>query len=232
MNIKAIPTSVLFLFLSLVLGSSAVAQGCDAWFPMEKGISFEQKSYNAKDKLQGSSQMTVTESSEAGGISQATIAVKNLDKKGKALNEGSFEVGCKEDGFWMDMSSLINIDQMAQGMEASAEGDNLGIPASAQSGDELPDADLTVSMSMNGMSIRNMKIHIYDRKVEGFETITTPAGTFECIKISQRSEMNMMFKIQSKQIAWYAKGQGMIRSEDYDKNDKLQGYTIMTSISN
>ncbi len=75
----------------------------------------------------------------------------------------------------------------------------------------------------------NMNVIIENRKVEAKETITTPAGTFECYKISSEISSKVAFVNQKfKSVDWFAKGVGMVRTETYDKKGKLESYALLT----
>ena len=80
-----------------------------------------------------------------------------------------------------------------------------------------------------------MNMEVYDRKVEGFESITTPAGTFECVKVTYKARTKMgtaiPINVNISGAEWFAKGTGIVRTESYDKKDKLTGYTILTEFS-
>jgi hypothetical protein len=43
-------------------------------------------------------------------------------------------------------------------------------------------------------------------------------------------ETKMMVKVQAKTTQWIAEDIGMVRTENYNKKGKLQGYTVLTSI--
>ena len=75
----------------------------------------------------------------------------------------------------------------------------------------------------------NMNISISNRKVEAAENLTTPAGTFECYKISCDVAIKMMINVKTKSIEWYAKGVGMVKSESYNTDGKLMGSNVLTS---
>jgi len=77
-----------------------------------------------------------------------------------------------------------------------------------------------------------MNVWITNRKVEAIEDITTPAGTFTCYKISSDVETKMMMKISIKSVEWYAKNVGTVRTESYNNNGKLTGYTLLTDFKN
>ena len=77
-----------------------------------------------------------------------------------------------------------------------------------------------------------MTIYVTDRAVEARESLTTSAGTFDCIKITQKETTKMIVKIQATSKEWYAENIGMVRSESYNKKGKLTGYSVLTKISN
>jgi hypothetical protein len=130
------------------------------------------------------------------------------------------------------MRSMMSEDQMKsfQNMEVKITGDMLDIPSNPIAGQKLKDGTLNIALSSEGgPAFMNTTITITNRKVEGIETITTPAGTFECVKISYDVETKMLFTIHTHAVEWYAKNTGMVRSENYNSKGKLDGYTVLTA---
>jgi hypothetical protein len=80
------------------------------------------------------------------------------------------------------------------------------------------------------MSMMNMTTKVYNRKVEAIEKVTTEAGTFECYKISYDVFVDGMIDFNSKGIEWIARDVGAVRSETYNKNGKLTGYTELIKL--
>jgi hypothetical protein len=84
---------------------------------------------------------------------------------------------------------------------------------------------------MGGMAM-NMIMDIVDRKVEAAESMTTPAGTFDCMKLTQTEKMDMgMMKTTSSSKEWLAMGIGIVRQEHYNDKGELTGYMILTSVT-
>ena len=81
------------------------------------------------------------------------------------------------------------------------------------------------------MNIGALTIHTTNRKVEARESYTCPAGTFECLVISQTTQTKMVMKIETSSKEWYAKEIGMVRSEFYNKKGVLKGYSLLTAIN-
>jgi hypothetical protein len=134
----------------------------------------------------------------------------------------------------MDMKNFLDPKTMSgfQDMEVTVSGADLEMPGAMQVGQTLKDGDIKMAVNSSGMNIMNLEVKIYNRKVEAIETITTPAGTFECFKVSYDTEFRTMFKITAKGTEWISRNVGTVKSEQYDKNGKLTGYTLLSKFSN
>jgi hypothetical protein len=136
------------------------------------------------------------------------------------------------------MSSMLSNEQMQayEGMDVVVDGDFLELPSNLSAGMDLKNANIEVKVTNSGVPIMTMNMEVYDRKVEGFENVTTPAGTFDCVKISFKARTKMgraiPIKVEISGAEWFAKDTGLVRSESYDKKNKLTGYTILTEFSN
>lgn len=213
--------------------SNETSNGCDGYYLVEKGVTLEYKDYNAKDKFLGSQQSTITDLAEVDGVLNATIHSVSKDEKDKVTTEGDFKFTCKDGEINIDMKSMLD-QQMTEGfkdMEMSIDQSNLTYPSKFTVGQTLPDGTLTMKVSSSGMVIMTMVMQVVDRKVEAFESVTTPAGTFECVKLSQTNKMDMgMMKTTTKSIDWFTLGLGSVRHESYDKNGALESYHVLSQV--
>ena len=74
----------------------------------------------------------------------------------------------------------------------------------------------------------NMRVNITDRVVEGIESVSTPAGTFNCYKISYlTSSKVMMVNTSFKTVQFIAENMGAVKTETYKSNGSLMGYSIL-----
>ena len=67
--------------------------------------------------------------------------------------------------------------------------------------------------------------------METIEDVTVAAGIFKGYKFS--SDVNtvaMGIKVNAKSTEWYAKGVGIVKSESFDKNGKLQSRMELTEL--
>ena len=117
-----------------------------------------------------------------------------------------------------------------QDAEVEISGIDLEWPKTLSVGMELPDASIVMKINMGGMSM-SFNTLTTARKVEKKETITTPAGTFECFVVYSETQAKVMMSTQSvPSRAWMAEGIGLVKNESYDKKGKLINQMVLTSI--
>jgi len=217
----------------IIMGLNQVyAQDCVPYYPVKEGIVREMASYDKKDKLTGTTIQTVKEIKTTGNITEWTIGTVSKDDKGKELSAGDLHMTCEAGIFKMDMRNFVDDETLKayEDMEVTMDATDLDFPGDLSVGQTLKDGSITIKISSQGMSMMTMVVKIYDRKVEAIEDITTPAGTFSCYKMTSTIESKTMFTIIAKTTDWMAKNVGSVRSETYDKDGKLTGYMVLTSM--
>ena len=76
-----------------------------------------------------------------------------------------------------------------------------------------------------------MNVTVTERRVLGTDTLTTPAGTFPCVIVSEHKvEKGMMRNRVTTARTWYARGVGMVRHDTYDRNLKLETTEVLEKI--
>jgi hypothetical protein len=217
-------TSAIILLASLI---STQAQDCTFYFPVKAGSTMEMKNYNAKDKVIGSSKSVVKE--KIGNTIK--FSSEAFDDKEKSLGQGDYEVRSENGEFVIDMNSYLRGIKMTdyKDMDVKIDTKALTLPSNLQPGLKLNDGEITMKVASSGFTVMNMTTKITNRKVEGYEDITTPAGTFKCVKISADVESKMMFKVTTKTVEWISQQVGVVRTESRDSKDKIQGYSVLTS---
>ena len=146
----------------------------------------------------------------------------------------TYKVMCKDGEFLMDMSNYLDKEKMAayQGMDVKVSSSNISIPSNPTEGQVLGDGYVSADISNEGIHMMTLTVNIKNRKVEAKEKITTPAGTFDAIKISYDLEMRMglLFKFKGKQ--WFVKNTGIVRTELWNsKGSKIKSYEELTKIT-
>jgi hypothetical protein len=223
----------LILIIIMFLGASVNAQDCKMFFPSEKGTEMTMKSYNGKDKLTGSTINKILDKQVDGNKIKVIFSSRSLDEKGKETGNGQMEVKCEDGVFYIDMKNFLD-DQMMEAykdMQVEIETNNaMQFPGSIDIGMPLPDANILIKISNQGIPMFTLSVNITNRKIESKETITTPAGSYECYKMSYDVETKTMMTVKTKGIDWFTENVGTVRSESLDKNGKLMGYTVLESI--
>lgn len=218
------------VFSLLVFVHTGSAQDCTYFYPMEEGTLIELRHYDNKGKVSGTTRQEIIDKQTSGGAISITIKNTFFDQKGKEMMTSDLTMECKDGVFTFDMDQYLN-DEMMSGigdMEFTIEGDNLEFPANMSPGDQLKEG--IIKLIVPQMPMINMTTKVYNRKVEAIEKVTTEAGTFECYKISYDVYTDAMIDVNSKGIEWIARDVGAVRSEIYNKNGKLTGYSELIKL--
>lgn len=220
------------LLLTLCFATTFTFAQCNEFYQLNEGSEWELESYNAKGKLTGKNKQKVTSFEGTSDSFVATVQSTIYDKKDKEVMSGELDFKCDGGTMIVDMRNFINEEQMKmfENYDMQVEAENLEIPNGLSVGQSLKDGSVTITVS-NGPMPMNMSVSITDRKVLAKESITTPAGTFECYKISSNSTVNTKMGIgmtlNYSTIEWLAPKVAIVKSESY-RNGKLQGYTLLT----
>lgn len=222
-----------FLTFSSCIGQTA--EDCTGYFPLNEGASFEITSYDKKDKLTAIINHTVLESNSIENGIEAKCNMIITDKDGNTGQEITYDSKCQDGKYYLNMETMMSAmtsQYEAQGMEVKMEDGLSVIPNNLSVGDVLDDNTMTMTVSSSAIDF-TMTITTSERTITGKETITTPAGTFECMILSQKSTIKMgdMINITTSSKEWLSKGVGAVRSESYDKKGKPDGYSLLTKFS-
>jgi len=208
--------------ISLVIISAA--QNCPPYYPMNTGDSYEMSNYSSRGKLESTMTMTVLE----GDGNSAEILAQSKNEKDEMVSEVQYEVRCTEDGILVDMASMAPTSNMSQyeGMEINISGDQLEIPFTGKAGDELDGGKMEFQILNNGVPLMTMSYFITHRKIDGFEDVECPLGTFKCMKISYDMEFRGILSTTMKTVNWFSPEKGIIKTASYNKKGKLQSYSL------
>ena len=89
-----------------------------------------------------------------------------------------------------------------------------------QKGEKIESDEMTITVSMKG-------------QYEGTETISTPAGKFDCVKVTYSMKVKFfMFSDESQVTEWYAKGVGLVKHEESSRKLGQKMTKTLTKIEN
>lgn len=165
------------------------------------------------------------------GSRTVSYTVFQKDAKGKSKMKAPvrLSVGITPEGdVLMDLSqsALVLARAFLPKAEISAHGKTTVLPSSMKPGDRLPDASVIA-----GYAKLSYSANVMERKVLRRETINTPAGSFDCIVISEHKvEKAPAFSRVTTALSWYSDGIGLVRHDTYDKDMKLETSEVLVSV--
>ncbi|OQP66207.1 TapB family protein [Niastella populi] len=220
-------------------GGSPVA--CTNMIFFQPGAEIYAKSYSASGKVQGSTHTKIKEVKKENGMTVAYVEASDTSDR-KHITNMKYNYKCDGKSIYLDLASMMR--STAQDKDAQFEASLIEYPINVTAGETLPDASGTMAI-IKGRKKMTMKYHYKDRKVEGKETVTTPAGTWKCLKISNRVEMEIDFpgldekakkmmqsmtnRTKTTGVTWFSPDFGIVKMELY-QNGKLQSKNEVVSV--
>lgn len=209
-------TTALFLSFSAF---TATAQECGNYYYLQNNKNVEMTVSNNKGKETGKMIYNITNGKKSGAVYTATINSEFFDAKGKSINKAVNNVKCENGVVMMDMKMFIPAAQQEQMGTSTASASNvyLEYPAGMKTGDDLKDGEFSMDIENAGMK-SNISISITERKVLAKESVTTPAGTWDCFKISTKNKIvtriaGIGIPIKMDVTEWFAPGFGVVKTE-------------------
>ncbi len=215
--LKKIFISLCFLHLSLGLSAQ------EPYFAAKEGSVLEYLNRSVDGELRWKHIQEVKKVWEDGRVEYTTSF---MDSKGEyimqmgdapidivvRINNGDIEYDMSE-----VMASIFK-GIFKNKFKVKIEGGKSVLPANMKVGDKL--ADINYSVRVMGMKLR---ASVTDRYVDRVETITTPAGEFDCIVLKEsRKQKGMTMNQETFTETWYSKGVGVVRVDTYDKKRNLE----------
>jgi len=225
--------TLLIILITLFVSINLKAQdSCSKYYPLKEGSNFEYTNYDKKGKIDGVTNYTVSSVTSEGSATKATLDLRMSDKKGKEMFTSNYSFTCENNLVKIDYQSLFPAQMMKQYSEMDVEmdisGTDIELPNDLSVGKELADANVAIAMSMSGIKM-NVSVDQINRKVVSQENVTTSAGSFDCMVITETTKTKTMgANIELNSKLWLAEGVGMIKQETYKKNGSLIARTELT----
>ena len=220
---------VLFSFFPFFI-STITAQTC-GYLLLKNNAEVEMSMFDKKGNPSGKVIYKVLSSNGT----EAKVNSKVINEKGKELTNAEGFYKCEGGNFSVDMRAMLPGDQAKsmnmKDMEVKTNNATLYYPNTLRVGSTLPDNEFTADTYTGGMKIMSMGLKVTDRKVESKESLTTPAGNFDCYKITSNQSIKSIFNFNMQTIEWFTPNVGVIKTEVYRKGD-LMSTTMITKIAN
>ena len=211
----------LLLIACLAASAPVFSQQCGNYLYFQQNKTITMTSAKANGDETGQVVYKVSNVSDSSGYTVATLNSDVFDKKGKSIATAVVRILCNGGALQMDMRMMLpqQPNQKSQStMDVQAGGSYLQYPGSLNVGDVLPDGHITMQMNTSGMA-QTITMDITNRKVEAQESVTTPAGTWTCYRISFSGKIQMkmgaigMPAMNSETTEWFAPGVGVVKTQ-------------------
>jgi hypothetical protein len=222
---------ILISLLSITAFFDAGAQNCKDYLLLKNNRKVEMTIYSRKGKEDGKQIWNISNLKTSGKTTTATINSEFFDGKGKSINKAVNEVQCTGGALQMNLKMMLSEAQLKQmkNATATASGEFIEYPFGMKEGDALKDGNLKIDYTMDGGMKAAIELSITRRTVGGKESITSPAGSWECFKISSNQKIvsrigGIGIPIKMDVTEWFAPGVGVIKTES------KYGSTLITAI--
>lgn len=210
--------------------------GCAVYYWFRKGSEAEFSMKDGTGKETFHSKTIVTNVHADGGATVADFTTST--GTGHQIN-ASYR--CEGDRISVDMKSFLGntFSGLAKGgIEMEIESAYLSFPLNMKEGDDLEGTKFKIVAKKDGKPMMTTTSEIKNRKVEAAEKITTPAGSWSCLRISETNvtTSEMMGKQinarETKNTYWLAPGFGIVKYEYYNKDGSVSMVGELVSLKN
>jgi hypothetical protein len=226
------------LFLALLISAAATfSQDCKGFYFMKNG-EVQMTVYDKKGEENGKITYTISDVATSGSSTTASFTSEMVSQKGKSLSKSSGKYKCSAGVLYVDAKVAMPQENMAayKDMDIKAEEVFIEYPSSFSEGQTLKDISFKTEVYNKGALMTTINFDEVNRKVVTRESVTTPAGTWDCWKITYdmkfkalTSPLNIGIPVNMQVNEWFAPGFGIVKSETYNKSGKLMGSTAITS---
>lgn len=221
---------VFVLLISIFIYQNAInAQTC-GYLLLTNNAEVEMSMFDKKNEPSGKVVYKVLSSNGK----EAKVSSKVFSEKGKEVGGGEGTYKCDGNNFSFEMKAMLPGDQAKamnmKDMEVKTNNATINYPSNMMVGTTLPDNEFTADTYSGTMKLMGMSFKVNNRKVEGKETITTPAGTFDCFKITSNQDIKAIFNINMQMTEWFSPNVGVVKTEAYRKG-ALVSSTLITKVS-
>lgn len=220
----------LFIAFAILLSFKTSVLSCDGYYPVNVGTKFQVTTYDKKNSAINVSNAEVIKTTAQGVL----VHIISKDAKGKEMLNTDFDVICDGNSIIQDQKKLITKQVTAKmtdpSVQADVSGNNPVTPNQLTVGQTLPDNEIVIAIKAGTMNM-NMNFKTYNRKVIGQESVTVPAGTFDCMVVTSNSDHKLMINSKNTTKTWIAKGVGLVKQETYTTSGKLEKTELLTAFS-
>ncbi len=226
---------VLYTILILLsISSSSFAQRDNTFLPSKRNFKIKYVTYDCKDRREYSEVWQLIGKSKQNKLIQYNIESEITTRKQNTFYQ-YFRLVSKDSIFYIGSERYLNPIKLDsyQRMVIKINSDSVAIPIRPKIGQMLPEATCQACILRGtGSVLMSMNVLLVNRTVDAIESISTPAGTFNCYKIAtEKISYSGIRKRKTKLFEWYSINVGLVRMEEYHSNGKLISYKLIESLA-
>lgn len=201
---------------ALILSTAGFSQ--DLFYSIAPGHKLSYKIVDDKGALYGTYDLITKASKGTPEDGEVTFIYNYFNAKGETLFKKNDYLMRVESKDGERKAHFENLSQTMKTQDYMIKGDVSTLNSEMKVGSELPESYIKVCIGFI-----TTKMYVKERKCVAMEEITTPAGTFECYKLTERQVVKFMgYNTDDYLISWYAAGIGCVKQEIYDEDAKLR----------
>lgn len=213
----------MFLTLALCIFAGAIFAQENSIFPKEGKVM--EYTADAKSPM-GDQKMEIKQYIKAKDGDKVTVTT---EMAGNKIDITYTIVGDKVTASFQDMMSSA-LSQLGKFELLESTGD-FYYPLNLEANKEFPGVKMKIKANVQGMDL-TFDITMDNRRAEGEESVTVPAGTFKCIKVVEENVVQVMGQDQLSEITtWYAPGVGLVKQYTNSMNGMVTNTMELTKIS-
>lgn len=236
----------LLIFIALAIQTLFFAQNaqaqvstCPSLAEVTPGTVLAYKTFDDRDRLLQTQNLTLASNRVESGYQTVHFEEELLDARGRLTAKGELVIRCQNNVLFFDMTRMIPSEALrgAETMEIRSDQNLLRVPMDITVGQMLPQAVTSVEVGPEASGgLMTLDFSITNRRVEAESQIETPAGTFDAVRIVQRSTSRSKVLLLRKtweydEALWYDLGRGLLlRSELRDLRGRIKTYTVLTRL--
>lgn len=208
------------------------AQYCNS-FAMTKGMVLGYENLDSKGKVTVKSSTTCLDLNTLGsGAIIYSVKTTISDAKDVPVSYREYDIKCEDGKFNIMMGSFTDPEKMKEYDDLYIFIDTIGMvyPAKLSVGQNLPDASFSISKAELGAIMKTYDAKVTNRKVVNIESVSVPAGTFECFKITYDLQVKGLFKKKYEIVEYVSEGIGKIKTENFNKKGMLKSSSQLVEL--
>ena len=208
----------LVFLLILVFPVMCIHSNAQSYYCERQGATLEYVRKYVKDgKFCWRHILNISEVNQQGNTRKIVSTSSFIKANGKPLYKGDVTehvIVDEKDNVKTDMGQLtVSYIKARTGLNAQGASVNTVLPSDVEVGDTLPMIFAEAKVGPLSATVK-----LYDRKFIKKETISVPAGTFDCIVLEEKKiETGPGHNRTVRTLTWYTKGIGFVRHDTYIK---------------